>query len=619
MLGRGAAVPQPSLLRQRVTVRQHGGAVPRGEGALERRSNLISAAIGALVAAGFLALAGAVYLLLPLFSDTAADRAAHCTELAGSPYEAGLAKSGVPLGKVDASAAVPACRAALADDTASPQINYRLSRALYAAKSYDESVGKAQIAAQAGYAPAQNNLAAAYRDGAGIAKDRTLAAAWFQKAADQGFVIAQTQLGLMYLSGDGVTRDPDRAVELLRKASEQGDPQAEENLGRLYIARTGEPGVVAQGADLIRKSAEANYPDAQFDLGWMLENGRGEQKDAAAAADWYRKSADGGDPRGQFFLGRMLAEGRGVAHDDVEAAVLLRKAADQNHAPAQNYLGQMYQTGRGVPASDAQAVVWFAKAANAGLPDAQNNLGWMLSLGRGAPRDAARGLALFKSAASQGSVLAVYNVGVDYAKGWGVAANLKIAVGWYKKAADAGYEPARIALNDVMQAAARQSQAIDNTLDRLVTLDSRNWMFNRYNRGSMRDGQMVSASGSTTVIGGVYTFNNRQRGWVKARLVDGKFSCIEFWDFAGRCRALGDPDSARLAVGGLMLALGAASGGSSGSSGGGYSGSDGRQPDAIYQRVPDQPASAPQYDPAPPVAPIAPLYGEPNWGGATAQ
>lgn len=75
-------------------------------------------------------------------------------------------------------------------------------------------------------------------------------------------------------------------------------------------------------------------------------------------------------------------------------------------------------------------------------------------------------------------------------------------------------------------------------LDQLVSEDSRSWASNKYDSGSMRAGS-PSNPGDSFVVTGNYTFNEGNSGWVKAHFADGKISCMEYWDFAGNCRQVG--------------------------------------------------------------------------------
>lgn len=112
-----------------------------------------------------------------------------------------------------------------------------------------------------------------------------------------------------------------------------------------------------------------------------------------------------------------------------------------------------------------------------------------------------------------------------------------------------------------------------SAMEELVQIDARGWMFNRYDRGSMSNVQQVASSpdGRTVVIYGEYTYNGGRGGWVRARFVGGQFSCIEFHDFAGTCRALGRSPSQGIVAGVLVVAVAGAVLGSQSSGGsGGY-------------------------------------------------
>ncbi|WP_269514492.1 hypothetical protein [Brevundimonas subvibrioides] len=94
-------------------------------------------------------------------------------------------------------------------------------------------------------------------------------------------------------------------------------------------------------------------------------------------------------------------------------------------------------------------------------------------------------------------------------------------------------------------------------MEEIVSIDARNWVWNRYDRGSMRDVQIdqTSPDGRVLVFYGNYTYNGGSGGWARARYVDGQFSCIEFWDYAGSCRALGQTPSQAVAAGLFTLAV----------------------------------------------------------------
>jgi hypothetical protein len=84
-----------------------------------------------------------------------------------------------------------------------------------------------------------------------------------------------------------------------------------------------------------------------------------------------------------------------------------------------------------------------------------------------------------------------------------------------------------------------ESLKYSRLLDRLVAEDSRSWAMNQYDQGSMRNAAVEQpGNGKTTRVKGYYTYNNGKPGWVEAELIDGRLSCLHYWDRVD-CRQLG--------------------------------------------------------------------------------
>jgi hypothetical protein len=115
-------------------------------------------------------------------------------------------------------------------------------------------------------------------------------------------------------------------------------------------------------------------------------------------------------------------------------------------------------------------------------------------------------------------------------------------------------------------------------LEKIVETDSRGWAFNHFDQGTIHDVRVAEGSeksGSMT-LRGVYTYNGGSAGWVLAKIEGGKFSCVQFWDARGGCRAMKTPEQgaqARALVGAAVNSL--ASGGSGGGGGVGCDRSNG--------------------------------------------
>jgi TPR repeat protein len=77
--------------------------------------------------------------------------------------------------------------------------------------------------AQAGDAKAQFDLASAYSQGTGVAKDTAQGIEWLRKSALKGYPGAQVVLGYMYHKGIEMEKDPSEAAKWYKKAARQGD------------------------------------------------------------------------------------------------------------------------------------------------------------------------------------------------------------------------------------------------------------------------------------------------------------------------------------------------------------------------------------------------------------
>lgn len=77
-------------------------------------------------------------------------------------------------------------------------------------------------AATQGNIEAQSFIALMYRDGKGVAIDKTQALKWFNSAAKQGDAFSQYNLGLMYEHGNGVKKNTKQAMYWYTLAAKQG-------------------------------------------------------------------------------------------------------------------------------------------------------------------------------------------------------------------------------------------------------------------------------------------------------------------------------------------------------------------------------------------------------------
>jgi len=77
--------------------------------------------------------------------------------------------------------------------------------------------------AEAGDPKAQFDLAEAYSEGNGVAKDFGQGMEWLKKSATQGYPGAQVVLGIIFQKGINTEKDPSEAAKWYRKAAKQAD------------------------------------------------------------------------------------------------------------------------------------------------------------------------------------------------------------------------------------------------------------------------------------------------------------------------------------------------------------------------------------------------------------
>jgi TPR repeat protein len=95
-----------------------------------------------------------------------------------------------------------------------------------------EGVRYMQMAAEKGYARAQNHLGYMYAGGRGVPQDWDKSFHWSLLAANQGLANAQYNVGNAYYYGQGVDKDIDKAFIWWKKSADLGLHEAQCNLGK---------------------------------------------------------------------------------------------------------------------------------------------------------------------------------------------------------------------------------------------------------------------------------------------------------------------------------------------------------------------------------------------------
>lgn len=168
---------------------------------------------------------------------------------------------------------------------------------------------------------------------------------WLKAAAEAGYRPAQWELARRWSMRHEVRYSAFLSIEWVRRLAAGGDARAQALLGGFYRRGFLVPRDLEEAGRLITLSANAGDRIGMMLLADMFYSGDIGRKDDAASYEWQRRLAVAGDAEGQFQTGVALLEGEGVARDPVPAAAWLRKAADQGHAAAANELAVLLRSG----------------------------------------------------------------------------------------------------------------------------------------------------------------------------------------------------------------------------------------------------------------------------------
>lgn len=89
------------------------------------------------------------------------------------------------------------------------------------------SASAGRLAAEAGFAMAQKNLALAFANGEGVRRNHAQALLWMRRAAEQLEVEAAHMMGEFYRQGRGVAADAAEAARWYERGGEAGFPKAQ--------------------------------------------------------------------------------------------------------------------------------------------------------------------------------------------------------------------------------------------------------------------------------------------------------------------------------------------------------------------------------------------------------
>lgn len=169
-------------------------------------------------------------------------------------------------------------------------------------------------------------------------------------AANKGYAPAQNFIGFRYYKGEGVKHDLDSALYWIRLAADAGDATAAANLGYLLTESHELPYDEKEAVKWLTVASEAGIPGAQFKLVALMED------------NWKELSVDSVLNLGlHYYIGQAPIVG----------VKLLEIASEKGSSQATALLGDAYSKGIGVTYDHNKSIDYFYKAAVDGNPSAQ--------------------------------------------------------------------------------------------------------------------------------------------------------------------------------------------------------------------------------------------------------
>jgi TonB family protein len=198
-----------------------------------------------------------------------------------------------------------------------------------AAKSL-QAVGVPALLAktEAGDGAAQLELALAYNRGYGVKQDFVEARKWSQLAAEEGYARAQDLLGKLYFLGQGVKMDRAEARKWFEKSTEQGFAEGQYDLGTSWWQGNGpseqiqinqeNTEALKAGLAAFILAARQGHPGAMRNLGALSAATSAATPDQLPRAyQWFLSAAQAGD---QSSLAQLSQIGKKLTKDQITQA-----------------------------------------------------------------------------------------------------------------------------------------------------------------------------------------------------------------------------------------------------------------------------------------------------------
>lgn len=343
---------------------------------------------------------------------------------------------------------------------------FELGYRAYTEEKYTVAVRLYTLAAEDGYARAQNNLGVCYEKGHGVTRDETAAAFWYGQAAAGGYGMGYLNLGDCYRHGRGVEKNGATALACYRAAADGGFPRGQFVLAECYFNADLTDRDIPRALSYYEKAALAGYGPAlervngiRTDMTELYNRGVDayERGDFVTAVKYYTVAAEFGHRGAQCNLGYCYQHGKGCEINPRYAVHYYEKAAAQESGVAEFNLAACYLRGEGgLPYSYARARELLTRALRHGAKEAEPILAELAErrrrklarrvystsaavLHRG-PDEVNDALKFRLIAAEMGNPRAMFAMGCHYEFGFGLPQDEARAASWYRRAVAAGYK-----------------------------------------------------------------------------------------------------------------------------------------------------------------------------------
>lgn len=343
---------------------------------------------------------------------------------------------------------------------------FELGYRAYAEGKYTVAALMYRLAAEDGYAHAQNNLGVCCEKGHGVPQDEVAAAGWYELAAHGGYDTAWLNLGDCYRFGRGVEKNEARAFECYLTAAKNGLARAQFIVAGCYFNAQIVERDIPTAMGWYKKAATQGYGDAikkvnaiRADMTGIYNSGveayeRGNHEEAVK---YYEIAAECGHPGAQCNLGYCYQNGLGCERDMHRAVHYYKMAAEQGNGTAELNLAVCHLRGEGgLTYNYKKANAYLASAKKRGVAKADEIMAENTArrrkkvgqrvyaascavLSRGEEGDTLLSLQFRRLAASLGNARAMSALGCHYEFGYGVAQNEETATMWYARAEAGGY------------------------------------------------------------------------------------------------------------------------------------------------------------------------------------